>query len=345
MLSYTLGPFLAFLPRRWRESLPIHESIHWRPAMILSGLLESAIALLALVYWYSYSVTHWAADAVFAAIQHGAEIDPRAIGFAGLAVMWLHPLTWLIAYAGLEGIVRLCAAFTDSTLGVLALFLADKAYLRWLGAKIRGQGFGNVFAKQSGLRHPRGSGKSSDCIAAVDSGRTLRHEEWLGRNSRNPRMSSETRLDSSPSGAPRGPLLPPGNLRRRNRSASVHLHAATIVRRRSRPHRTHLFSRPNSRHRGLLNARPLFSVQESRLPRARGNGRRTVYCWPWRATELQRAGVNPCARSASGCVRSKNQREGEVARLRKKSPPHHRSPHQNKKRRRTDSPGRRRESH
>jgi hypothetical protein len=114
---------------RWRESLPIHESIQWRPAMILSGLLESAMALLALVYWYSYSVTNWAADAVFAAIQRGAEIDPRAIGFAGLAVVWLHPLTWLIAYAGLEGIVRACAAFTDTTLGVLALFLVDKAYL------------------------------------------------------------------------------------------------------------------------------------------------------------------------------------------------------------------------
>jgi hypothetical protein len=129
MLSYTLGPFLAFLPKRWRESLPIHESIQWRPAMILSGLLESAIALLALVYWYSYSVTHWAADAVFAAIQHGAEIDPYVIVFAGLAVRRLHPLTWLIAYAGLEGIVRLCVAFTDTTLGVLALFLGDKAYL------------------------------------------------------------------------------------------------------------------------------------------------------------------------------------------------------------------------
>ncbi len=130
MLSYTIGPFLALLPKRWRESLPIHESIHWRPAMILSGLLESAIALLALVYWYSYSVTHWAADAVFSAIQHGAQIDPKAIGFAGLAVMLLHPLTWIIAYCGVEGIVRLCAAFTDTTLGILPLFLTDNAYLQ-----------------------------------------------------------------------------------------------------------------------------------------------------------------------------------------------------------------------
>lgn len=132
MLSYTLGPFLAFLPKRWRESPPFRASVDWKPAMLLSGILECLIALTALVYWYSYSVTHWAADAVFAAIQNGAEINPNAIGFAGLAVMFLHPLTWLIAYFGFEGIVRLCAAFTDTTLGTLPLFLADKAYLQFL---------------------------------------------------------------------------------------------------------------------------------------------------------------------------------------------------------------------
>jgi hypothetical protein len=132
MLSYTLGPFLAFLPKRWRESLSFHASVEWRPAVLLSGILECIFALIALVYWYSYSVTHWAADAVFSAIQKGAEIDPRAIGFAGLAVIWLHPLTWIIAYCGVEGIVRLCAAFTDTTLGSLPLFLADKIYLQFV---------------------------------------------------------------------------------------------------------------------------------------------------------------------------------------------------------------------
>jgi hypothetical protein len=130
MLSYTLGPFLAFLPKRWRESLPFHASVEWKPAVLLSGILECVVALIALLYWYSYSVTHWAADAVFSAIQNGAEIDPKAIGFAGLAVMFLHPLTWLIAYFGFEGVVRLCAAFTDTTLGTLPLFLADKLYIQ-----------------------------------------------------------------------------------------------------------------------------------------------------------------------------------------------------------------------
>ena len=132
MPSYILGPFLAFLPKCWRGSLPFHASMEWRPAVLLSGILECAIALVALVYWYSYSVTHWAADAVFSAIQNGAEIDPNAIGFAGLAVMFLHPLTWIIAYCGVEGIVRLCATFTDATLGVLPLFLAEKAYLQFV---------------------------------------------------------------------------------------------------------------------------------------------------------------------------------------------------------------------
>jgi hypothetical protein len=130
MLSYTLGPFLAILPRRWRESLPLQESVHWKPAIALSGILESVIALIALIYWYSYSVTHWAQDTVFSAMQNGAEIDPKTIGFAALAVMFLHPLTWIIVYCGVEGVVRLCAAFTDTTLGVLPLFLADKMYLQ-----------------------------------------------------------------------------------------------------------------------------------------------------------------------------------------------------------------------
>jgi hypothetical protein len=132
MLSYTLGPFLALLPKRWRESLPIVASLDWRPAMILSGLLESAVALVALVYWYSYSVTHWAEGAVRSAIEHGAQIDPNTVGFAALAVMGLHPLTWLIAYLGVEGMVRLCAALTDTSLGVFPLFLTDWAYLRFL---------------------------------------------------------------------------------------------------------------------------------------------------------------------------------------------------------------------
>jgi hypothetical protein len=160
MLSYTLGPFLALLPKRWRESLPIIESLDWRPAMILSGLLESAVALVALVYWYSYSVTHWADDAVRSAIEHGARIDPNTVGFAALAIMGLHPLTWLIAYLAVEGLVRLCAGLTDTSLGVLPLFLMDWAYLGFLHRTNR---------KPPEARKSLGSHLASGMLAALES--------------------------------------------------------------------------------------------------------------------------------------------------------------------------------
>ena len=253
MLSYILGPFLAFLPKRWRELLPFHASIDWKPAVLLSGTLECLVALIALVYWYSYSVAHWAADAVFSAIQNGAEINPNAIGFAGLAVMFLHPLTWFIAYFGFEGIVRLCAAFTDTTLGVLPLFLLDKAYLQFL----RGE-------------NPLSAGKENFSQSHLVSGiRAVRERAlmaalpWFrmnsvlnkrfGRDSGNPFMPREARLDSSTSRASRRQLLPARNLLARQPTASLHLRAAKIIRRCSRPHRSHLLSRANPYPRGTLN--------------------------------------------------------------------------------------------
>jgi hypothetical protein len=130
--TFLLGPLLSLLPRRWRESHPLFSSIHWPIAAALSGMIESFLALLAFLYWYSYSVTHWAEDAVYSAIQKGASIPPHAVGFAAFALMFLHPLTWLIAWCALEGAVRfLGAAFTGSVLGILPLFLLDKVWTRF----------------------------------------------------------------------------------------------------------------------------------------------------------------------------------------------------------------------
>jgi hypothetical protein len=127
-----LGLLLSLLPRRWRESHLLFSSIHWPIAAALSGMLESFFALLAFLYWYSYSVTHWAEDAVYSAIQKGASIPPHTVGFAAFALMFLHPLTWLIAWWALEGAVRfLGAAFTGSVLGILPLFLLDKVWTRF----------------------------------------------------------------------------------------------------------------------------------------------------------------------------------------------------------------------
>jgi hypothetical protein len=132
MMTILFGTLLALLPRRWRESHRLFASIHWPVAGALSGLIESLLSLLAFVYWYSYSVTHWAKDAVYSAVNAGARIPPDTAGFAAYALMFLHPLTWLIAFFAAEGTIRfLGAAFTGNVFGTLPLFLLDKMLPRF----------------------------------------------------------------------------------------------------------------------------------------------------------------------------------------------------------------------
>jgi hypothetical protein len=139
VLTYLLGPLLALLPRRWRKLLPLGSAVEWRKATVLSGIGESVIALIIIIYWYSYSVTHWAEDAVYAAIRAGARIDPKTVGFAALALWAMHPLTWLIAYCGIEGMIRLVgAAFTENQLGILPLFVLDKITMKLSGRSEQG---------------------------------------------------------------------------------------------------------------------------------------------------------------------------------------------------------------
>jgi hypothetical protein len=130
MWIYVLGPFLSLLPARWRKALPFSQAVPWRSAAILSGLAESVIALVALMYWYSYSVSTWVSRALDLALN--GKTDPRitdhGIGFAALLVWSTHPLTWGILFFGIEGMVRLCGAFTDTVLGVFPLYLVEKIY-------------------------------------------------------------------------------------------------------------------------------------------------------------------------------------------------------------------------
>jgi hypothetical protein len=130
MWIYVLGPFLSLLPARWRKALPFSQAVSWRSAAILSGLAESVIALVALMYWYSYSVSMWVSRALDLALN--GKTDPRisdhAVGFAALLVWSTHPLTWGIVFFGIEGMVRLCGAFTDTVLSVFPLYLVEKIY-------------------------------------------------------------------------------------------------------------------------------------------------------------------------------------------------------------------------
>jgi len=132
---YLLAPALALLPKRWRRRLPFHDAVPWHFASLASGIAESGLALFALLLWYSYSVTTWVSRLLENAMPKAGpvEITDHEIGFAALLVVATHPLTWLIAYFALEGAVRLCAAFTDTVLGVLPLYVVERLY-----AKIRG---------------------------------------------------------------------------------------------------------------------------------------------------------------------------------------------------------------
>ena len=129
MLTYLLGPLLALLPQRWRKAFFSGVSVDWRRATALSAFAESVIALAALMYWYSYSMTTWVDRALDAALagKLPTGVTDHDIGFTALVVWSTHPLTWLIAYAGLEGAVRFVgAAFSENSMGILPLFLLDK---------------------------------------------------------------------------------------------------------------------------------------------------------------------------------------------------------------------------
>jgi hypothetical protein len=131
MWTYLLGPFLAVLPRRWRIALRLPPSVRWTPAAAISGLLEFVAAVIAAIYWYSYSVTTWIDRALDLALagKAGQGVTDHAIGFAALVLWAAHPLTWVCGYFAIEGAVRMCgAAFTDVVLGTFPLFVVDRLF-------------------------------------------------------------------------------------------------------------------------------------------------------------------------------------------------------------------------
>lgn len=141
MLTFLLGPFLAVLPRRWRQSLPMQKFIEWRTASMLSGFCEFLFGVVAMLYWYSYSVTTWVSRGLDAALagKAGPSVNEQEVGFMAIFIFATHPLTWLIAYIAVEGSVRLVgAAFAENNLGVLPLFLADKIFLKITGQSAPG---------------------------------------------------------------------------------------------------------------------------------------------------------------------------------------------------------------
>ena len=138
MWMYLIAPTLSFLPARWRQFLASSRSTPWVPATVISGCVEAACGLAALVYWYSYSVTGWAQKSMDAQLNAhpGAGIPVGTEGFVGLLLVAAHPLTWVIVAISLEGIARVCAAaFTGEILGTFPLFMVDKIFAFSVGGE------------------------------------------------------------------------------------------------------------------------------------------------------------------------------------------------------------------
>ena len=161
MFTFLLGPFLAVLPKRWRRSLPVLKSVKWRTPSILSGFGESLLALVAMMYWYSYSMTTWVSQGLDAALsgKMGPGVTDHDIGIMSLFIFATHPITGLIAFIGVEGSIRLVgAAFAENDLGILPLFLLDKILQKITGqsgpsaAQERGYTEGNLASYVGAIR-------------------------------------------------------------------------------------------------------------------------------------------------------------------------------------------------
>lgn len=119
--TYIAGPFLAFLPKRWRTGRFQNLSVNWERATLISGILEAIAAIVALVVWYSIFVTG-VGPAIWKYFPW-----PYA-GEVGLLSFYMHPFTWVICYAGFEGAVRMLAGLiSEETPGTLFLVLIDRA--------------------------------------------------------------------------------------------------------------------------------------------------------------------------------------------------------------------------
>jgi hypothetical protein len=129
--SYVFGPFLAFLPARWRAMWFGNREINWRGATILSGIMQFAagpFVLLLAIAFVSNSLNQALGELL--RTGPGAFASPGAFQMFSLTIAAVHPVTWIGFYMFFEGAGRAIAAgITGETNGTLPLVLLDWAYL------------------------------------------------------------------------------------------------------------------------------------------------------------------------------------------------------------------------
>jgi hypothetical protein len=120
--SYLLGPFLSFLPQRWRDKWFAHQHIAWRPATIISGILQFLFAPFLLLFWTSSAVC-----SLEQSLGLGCGGGPTQT--FSLLLTAMNPITWLMLYLIFEGFGRaFAAAMLSETPGTLVFAAPDLLY-------------------------------------------------------------------------------------------------------------------------------------------------------------------------------------------------------------------------
>lgn len=112
------------LPRRWRRLERQSSARFVARCGIVSGLLESVFALWVLRLWYMGFFGQFGSAYAKSVLAGGKllTIAPEVVGEAGFAVLAANPITWVLMYFVLEGLVRLAAAgAAGDSFGVLPL--------------------------------------------------------------------------------------------------------------------------------------------------------------------------------------------------------------------------------
>lgn len=124
--AYVIGPFYALLPKRWRQGERHGPGTYLARAAMISGVGEAVFALVILGFWYAANTglfsSRFANYLSTTAVGMSSEwIFGGSVGLLGFAVS---PLTWLIVYFALEGVIRAFAALaSDEVVGTLPLYV------------------------------------------------------------------------------------------------------------------------------------------------------------------------------------------------------------------------------
>jgi hypothetical protein len=129
--AYMFAPFYTLLPKRWRRGERHGPQRYLARAALISGIGEAVLSLVVLGMWYAQAEgifgDSYASHLINSTASSGSEwVFGGSIGLIGFAV---NPLTWLIVYFCIEGVIRAFAALaSDDVVGTLPLYLVDFAW-------------------------------------------------------------------------------------------------------------------------------------------------------------------------------------------------------------------------